>query len=109
MDKKTMLAIIGITIILSTFVLFAKVSAKENGSFDDMSQNNYFSQNGFTIKPIKSSQPTFLDVVRCTCNGEACGSSFESNPNVQAGHLIVYCAQLCSCRSHVGFTYETEE
>lgn len=108
MNKKTMLVIIGITIILSTFVLFAKVNAKENGSFA-RSQSDYFSQNGFTIKPIKSSQPTFLDVVRCTCNGEACGSSFESNPNVQAGHLIVYCAQLCSCRSHVGFTYETEE
>ena len=53
-------------------------------------------------------QPTFYDMVRCTCNGEACGSSFESHPNASIGGLIVYCAQICSCKSKVGFTYETE-
>ena len=53
-------------------------------------------------------QPTFYDMVRCTCNGEACSSAFESQPNVSAGSLIAYCARACSCRTKVGFTYETE-
>lgn len=58
---------------------------------------------------FKSSEPTFYDMVRCTCNGEACGSSFESHPNASIGGLIVYCSRICSCRKKVGFQYETEE
>ncbi len=53
-------------------------------------------------------QPTFYDLVRCTFNGEACSGTFESQPNVSAGTLIAYCATACSCRTKVGFQYETE-
>jgi len=53
-------------------------------------------------------QPNFLDIVRCTCNGTVCGNSFESQPGISAGELIVYCARICSCKKKVGFQYETE-
>jgi hypothetical protein len=104
MNKKALLIIIGITLLLSTFVLFSKVSAKEEAVFKELRvlRSSLVSSN-------LNQTPSYFDKVRCTCNGESCGSSFDSNPNVQAGNLIVYCAQLCSCRSHVGFTYETEE
>lgn len=57
---------------------------------------------------IKITTPTFFDKIRCTCGGEACGSSFDSSPNAVIGNVIVYCARLCSCDAKVGFTYETE-
>ena len=63
--------------------------------------------NGISTR-FKTTQPIFYDMVRCTCGGEACGNSFESHPNASIGGLIVYCSQLCSCRTKVGFQYETE-
>lgn len=102
MDKKSLLIIIGITLVLSTFVLFSKVSAKEDNAFYDLR----VSRAPFLVDGNISNAS--FDKVRCSCGGNTCGSSFESDPNVQAGSLMVYCAKLCSCRSHVGFIYETE-
>jgi hypothetical protein len=92
--------ILSIAIVLALILSLGIVNAAE------LNKNN----NTNTIfAKFKSSEPTFYDMVRCTCNGEACGSSFESHPNASIGGLIVYCSRICSCRKKVGFQYETEE
>jgi multisubunit Na+/H+ antiporter MnhC subunit len=58
MNKKTILVIIGITIILSTFVLFAKVNAKENGSFA-ISQSDYFQKTVLQLNPLSQVSQLF--------------------------------------------------
>ncbi len=90
--------------ILSIAIAFALILSLGiiNASEFKIKNNNVISTR------FKTTQPTFYDMVRCTCGGETCGNSFESHPNASIGGLIVYCSQLCSCRTKVGFQYETE-
>ncbi len=88
--------------ILSIAIVFALILSLGLINAAELNKNTIFSK-------FKSSEPTFYEVVRCTCNGEICGSSFESHPNASIGGLIVYCSQICSCRKNIGFQYETEE
>jgi len=94
--------ITGIALVLSFLFLTGTITATEIRSAR-INHNQVF------IKKTAETNPIFLDMVRCTCGGEACSSSFESHPNASIGGLIAYCARTCSCNKNVGFRYETEQ
>jgi len=94
--------ITGIALVLSILFLTGTITATEMKSAR-INHNQVF------IKKTAEITPAFLDIARCTCDGQACGDSFESHPNASIGGIIAYCTRICSCNKNVGFRYETEQ
>lgn len=92
--KKNILAI---TVAISFILLLGTITATE---INKKSQYNPF---------IKSKNPSFLDIVRCTCDGKACSGTQNGSPGAPAGQILVTCARICSCSGRIGFFYEEEE
>lgn len=94
MKKNTLSILVAISFIL----LLGTINAAEI--------NKKCQYNPFTIK---SKTPSFLDVVRCTCDGEVCSGTQNGSPGAPAGQILVNCARICSCSGKIGFTYEAED
>jgi hypothetical protein len=93
--KKNILAI---TVVISFILLLGTITATEIN-------NRSCYKNPFTIK---SNTPSFLDVVRCTCDGKSCSNTQNGFPGAPAGSILVNCARICSCSGKIGFFYEAE-